>query len=412
MSHVQLSARQIFDPSTIWMLTGISVRLGQKIGLHRDGVQLGLSPFETEIRCRLWWMIGILDGRSAELCGCGNSTSAHMWDVKLPLNVNDSDLDPDMLEPPVEHSGSTEMMFCLSRCEVGVFLKKGSLNSPFDGYWAKLNSSATPIEEKDRAIDELERIFEHKFLRHCNPLIPLHALTTGIARVGVCKMRLLAHHPRQFEDHEAHLSQQELDSLFLNSLSIIQYDNLGHANPSLQRFLWHVRMHFQLDGFVYLLDALRKRTSGDLVDRAWLQVGDSYRFHTELTADTRNPLYAAIRNLTLAAYDSREADPSNQQLKTPDFIKNLRSMPRRSSKKSPVVPRNEDTPQIEYPPTINHENPPAHEQDPSPPSQLDPIDLSPMDWAYWDDLLKGAETGEPGIMALGAEGEAAFEFKM
>ena len=390
------------------MLAGIAVRIGQKLGLHRDGAELGISPLDTEVRRRVWWNAIILDGRSAEVCGCGHAVTGYSWDVKLPLNVNDSDLHPGMREPPVEHSGSTEMIFCLTRCEVGIFLRRLSANSGFDGYWQKLSSSTVPIEDKDRAIDELEQTLERRFVRHCDPVIPLHFITIGIARMSVSRMRLRAHHPRQHKDHEASLHQQEQDSLFVSSLKMMEYENSYLATFAIQKYIWFGKMHFNIDGFVYLLDALRKRTSGELVDRAWVQVADSYRFRPELLTDTRNHLFAAIRNLTMAAYDSREADPLNGHLiPAPEFIQTLRSIPRRSKKSSAATP-NEDASKVDYPQSVNQEHRPGHDQDPSPPSQLDTTDLSPMDWAYWDDLLKGAEMADLGNIALSGEGEAGL----
>ena len=49
-----LSVRQYHEPNSLWILTGTAVRLGQRIGLHRDGSLVGLLPFETGIRRRIW----------------------------------------------------------------------------------------------------------------------------------------------------------------------------------------------------------------------------------------------------------------------------------------------------------------------------------------------------------------------
>nr|POF22348.1 transcription factor vrtr1 [Quercus suber] len=50
-----LAVRGSCDPQTFWILTGIAVRMGQRIGLHRDGEDLGLDPFDVQMRRRLFW---------------------------------------------------------------------------------------------------------------------------------------------------------------------------------------------------------------------------------------------------------------------------------------------------------------------------------------------------------------------
>jgi hypothetical protein len=44
------------DTRFVWSLTGLALRIAQSLGLHRDGTKFGLSPFDTEMRRRLWWV--------------------------------------------------------------------------------------------------------------------------------------------------------------------------------------------------------------------------------------------------------------------------------------------------------------------------------------------------------------------
>ncbi|PVH79988.1 hypothetical protein DL98DRAFT_588771 [Cadophora sp. DSE1049] len=47
------------DPRAGWTLTRLVIRVAHSKGLHRDGTQLGLTPFETEMLRRLWWQLCI-----------------------------------------------------------------------------------------------------------------------------------------------------------------------------------------------------------------------------------------------------------------------------------------------------------------------------------------------------------------
>lgn len=88
------------------MLSGVAIRLGQRIGLHKDGSTLGLSAYETELRRRLWWQIVFLDGRAAELSGT-RLTALIEHDVKLPCNASDDELQPSLKELPEGRLGAT-----------------------------------------------------------------------------------------------------------------------------------------------------------------------------------------------------------------------------------------------------------------------------------------------------------------
>ena len=155
-----LSIRQYHEPNSFWILNGTAVRLRQRMGLHRDGTLIGLSPFETEIRRRIWWRLMVLDSQTAELCGAGLSVASPRDDSKRPLNVNDSDLSPNMRALPSEHEGPTEMIFCGFRNEIGLFLKTTVANSK----WMDAGLDEVPVDENDSHLNELQAFIERKYL--------------------------------------------------------------------------------------------------------------------------------------------------------------------------------------------------------------------------------------------------------
>jgi hypothetical protein len=375
-----LARRQHHDPNELWILSGVAIRIGQRLGLHRDGTTLGLNGFEIEFRRRLWWQIMLLDNRSAQLSGASTSSMATDWDTKMPSNLNDGDLIPGMLELPLAHSGQTEMIFCLVICEIAKFFKDlsaksadGSWQSGAAGNWQNSGSSTWVDPGKpmagtssatsgqstfdvasawqsseysnptaswqaatnknwqssdsrdqagsssfhDKLIEDLENQIETKFLRYCDYSIPLHQLTIIVARSIIASMKLMSHHPRHRPDKGAAMSAEEKDYLFGLSMKIIEYDIQGHTLPSLKRFVWHMNIYFQQDVFVFLLSELRNRPVGPSSDKAWEYVEDLYRFHPELLADDTKALYLAIGNLTLRVWGAHEAEFIRQYHKPP-----------------------------------------------------------------------------------------------
>ncbi|KAJ5238786.1 hypothetical protein N7468_003405 [Penicillium chermesinum] len=108
---------------SIWVLIGLAIRLAQAIGLHRDGASLRLSPFETEMRLRLWWHLCVLDARAPE--DHGFEPTVNPWDgeLRLPLNINDDQIYPRMTQLPAETRGWTEMSFSLLQTELLMLLR-------------------------------------------------------------------------------------------------------------------------------------------------------------------------------------------------------------------------------------------------------------------------------------------------
>ncbi|CAG9996981.1 unnamed protein product [Clonostachys byssicola] len=106
---------------TVWILIGTTIRLAQSIGIHREGASLRLSPFESEIRLRLWWHLCLLDSRAPEDHGFARIESFN-HDLRLPLNIDDNQLFPAMQKLPQDAEGWTETSFGIMQLEVARLL--------------------------------------------------------------------------------------------------------------------------------------------------------------------------------------------------------------------------------------------------------------------------------------------------
>lgn len=406
-----LSMRMLYDASTMWVLAGVASRLAQSLGLHRDGSTLGLSVFDTEMRRRLWWQIIILDSRSAELSGLNRTFEVRGWNTKVPTNVNDSDLYPQMTEEPVAAVGkATEMISCCLRYELGECLRRSQTLSQngFDGDWQLTNPNVN-IKQKDELIDELEKRFEEKYVRYCDASIPIHFHTLIVARASISSLRLMAHHPRHRSDKEREQSNEELDAVFFLALKVIECDNICHSTPVFRGFLWHTHVYFQWQGFIYLVGALRTRTEGPEVDTAWQQIGQVYEHHPAFLSDTKRPLHVATGSLCLKAWQAREAAVATQGMasfppSTPAFIQVLRQQRSKHALAQPLVAdsstivgnSNEQNPGGLFPISADmNMNIGAHgDFDTTLLADFSMEDISPMNWDDWDTLVNGYGTNQ------------------
>lgn len=98
---------------SLWSLMWLVLRNAEKLGIHRDGSLLRLSPVETEERRRLWWQLQHFDLILAVRSGMTPMNLSTDWDAKLPLNIEDEGIKASMTDPPKERKGLTSMSYCL-----------------------------------------------------------------------------------------------------------------------------------------------------------------------------------------------------------------------------------------------------------------------------------------------------------
>lgn len=383
-----IAMRQTYSPHSLWVLTGVAIRIGQRMGLHSDGKTLGLSVFEAEMRRRVWWQIVLLDNRNAQLSGLKNSVVANFFDTNIPANINDTDLNPNMSEQLLEHKYQTEMIFCLITYEIGRFVKEG-------GYQKIFGAPSSVI--KDQIINDLETRLEENYLKYCDRLIPLHFLCLAVARSITMNIRLMAHHPRHWKASGATMPPEERDMLFNLSLQMIENDTKLHTMTSLKPYLWHVNIHFQLDAFIYILSEIRRQPPGGLFDRAWDGVQQVYNMHKELITEDY-ALYIAIGKLAIRAWEAREAHLSRMyqgNIDPPRFIAALQQK----------IPANKDPKPKPDGRILNHQafenfHPTGSELhdgtlgigfDDS--TQFNPLytEISPLSWEEWSELFQEYE---------------------
>jgi hypothetical protein len=175
-----------------------------------------------------------MNNRSAQLFGAAIDAHFHLfWDIKRSLNVNDSDLSSFMSELPSEYDELTKMLFCSIRFEIENCMRQLRIIEKNCG---TMNGLAI-IAQQGQAINELKIRFEQRYLKKCDPSIPFHLLAIHLARSSICCMRLSAHHPRQYPDKDAGLSQEEKDKLFALAVQVVVYDNLTYPIKCLEGYL-------------------------------------------------------------------------------------------------------------------------------------------------------------------------------
>lgn len=85
----------------IWFLLALEINLAMRMGYHRDPSHFpGISPYQGEMRRRLWVIILMSDITISSQMGMPRMISDSKWDTMEPRNLNDTDFDERTTDLP------------------------------------------------------------------------------------------------------------------------------------------------------------------------------------------------------------------------------------------------------------------------------------------------------------------------
>lgn len=317
-----------YRSDSLFVLSGVAVRIGRRMGMHKDGAMLGLPPFETEIRRRLWWHIVHYDFLISDLSGTKPSMDLFDTKTKTPLNVNDADLTPGMINAPLERKGITSIALCLIRCDVMEFLRTITPpRSSYTGRWNNLSSSSATLLEKDNLVIQMEDKLENKYLRYHDPSDPLHLFASILVRASICKMKLFAHNPRQFAFNGIPVPQSSRDIIFTNGMKFLEYAILVQRNESVEKFRSQLSTAYLWDPILYVLIEIRCRKNGIHVDRAWKLIGEIFDNYPSLWKQASELMHSVLGRMILKVWNecASESVGPERHFPGPEFIIQIRS---------------------------------------------------------------------------------------
>ncbi|KAF4338223.1 hypothetical protein FBEOM_7888 [Fusarium beomiforme] len=361
----------VLTSRSLWTLMGLVSRSAEQLGMHRDGTVLGLSPIETEERRRLWWQLQHLD---LVLSLKNNVTPLSFgagWDVKLPLNIEDSDLDPNSSTPPKERIGLTSCSYSLMTS--WTMEKQRSFQSA-QARQAMAGDRSLLAGLADSMIDEMEMGLNEHFLQYCDLIDPLHTLMQIKARalVNVFRMQKL---------HEARMrSRNNNDRCHIEHFNAcmqgMQYVVVSHSNPQLKPFTWIAESSFMWHGFIGILVDMSSLTDVNLIKSAWSLLSQVYGvadYLSDLEDDRRK--HQAAKSVVATWYECQQK-PGLANMEKPAFVSKLEiDLAKLENKVNLDVVENDS--QVE----VSWQGQPTE-------TELQPFgfEFADIDWAFWDSI--------------------------
>jgi hypothetical protein len=292
-----LCLRRCADSRLVWAEAAIVVRVAQRLGVHRDGEHLGLSPFEVETRRRLWWYICILDMLCSEDQGTDTQIHPDMFDTKLPSNIDGDKLTPGLITLPGPQEGYTDITLCIINCEIMSNLYWSVKSLDKDG--RKLSTS-----ERGRVISNLADRLEAQYLRKLDLDSPIQWMTAVIARLMLSTAWLVNRLNAARADQASNTTTN--DEIFHMALEILKFATLLQNKETTAPWDWLSKTYKHRNVAAFVLSELCVRPITPETEYAWEVVSQlcnkwlSEDSQTQTHAMLQKPLARLLERAALA----------------------------------------------------------------------------------------------------------------
>ena len=288
-------------------MLGVAIRIAQRMGIHSESALAKCTAVEAEMRRRLWWSLMLFDTRISEIANCKTVTLDPTWDCKIPLNVNDSDLRPEMKGPPTIQGKSTEAIFAVVRSELGEFIRHTMFHLDFTNPAlkpiAKHLQNGPPPEGSE--LVKLEEMIEDRYLKSCDPDNPIHFMTIWTTRAYLAKCCLLEHHSR-YSSSPMRRTEAQRDAATSHALRMIECDTKIMTSPLTKGFLWLNHFHFPFPAYLQIVQDLRRRPISPQSRQAWEIMSDNYEAWFEAQPRHESPFFQIFTKVVLQAWEACE----------------------------------------------------------------------------------------------------------
>lgn len=268
------------------------------MGIDNESTLAKSTIFEAEMRRRLWWSLVFFDNRASEMASHKSTTLTPLWDCNIPLNVNDSDLRPDMKEPPVVRNQCTDAFFAVVRSELGEFVRHTTFHLDF--HIPVLKAIA-----KGGQLDDLERLIEEKYFKFCDLEHPVHFMTIWTTRAYLARSYLMKHYSN-YPDPTLPQPDSERQAAISHALCMLEADTKIMTSPLTKGFSWISNMWFPAFAYIHITQSLKRQPTGNLAERSWESMSKNYESRFLPQQEEGTPFFKIFAKMILQAWKARE----------------------------------------------------------------------------------------------------------
>ncbi len=287
------------SPRFVWMMTGLAIRMAQYLGLQRDGSHFKhLTPFEIEMRRKVWWTLCMLDLRASEDQGTDLTITSGSFDTKLPLNINDVDINPESEQMPTERDGLTDMSYACINFETGDIMMQMMAPGVRDD-----------VKNQSHLLNKLRHKFEQGYFQYTTKSGNIaYWVAVTIARLVTAKMTLIIFLPVLFSSPSEHVSDEIRTKMLVSAIEVAEYNHELNAEQACRQWRWIYQTYTHWHAIVYLLIEISRRPWSPIVERAWVALHSSWLIPAQTPIDKNLRIWVPLRKLMNKARKHRNAE--------------------------------------------------------------------------------------------------------
>lgn len=284
------------------------------------------------MRRRLWWSLVMYDNRICEMADHKATNLLPTWDCRIPLNVNDFDLRPEMKTGPATHGNPSEALFAVVRSELGNFVRRSAFHLDFTNPALKIVAQEDPLPAGGD-LSSFERMIEGKYFASCNPENPLHFMTIWTTRYHLAKNRLLENYSQYSSGPQ---TDAQRDSLISHVHCMLECDTKLMNSPLTKGYQWFLYHYFPFPAYLHIAQDLKKRPMSGHAERSWTVLNDNYHARFGAMKKT-NELFKSVARFLLQVWEAREAilRDLGKPLEPPPIVSDIRSKLGQGSNRPP-----------------------------------------------------------------------------
>ncbi len=223
------------------------------------------------------------------------------FDTRLPLNINDADIEPNAVQMPTEREGITDMTFPLVSAEIMETSKQMMTKGTKDGLLG--------MEEQSRLLKEMYQKLERRYLRYSVESGNIaYWVIVNVTRLVMAKMTLFIYLPLLFSSPKEQFSEEIRNKLLVAAIEVAEYNHALNAEHAARHWRWIYQTYTHWHSIVYILIEASRRPWSPLVERAWMALQSEWLIPTQSHMDKDLRVWIPLRKLTANARKHRDAE--------------------------------------------------------------------------------------------------------